>query len=75
MVKKIHTATKRKWKLSTHRSAYRFFHPVAKVNRPKTFNTEAAAHVWAKLHKMKEGSYTLKMVKNEKKFQVIAKKA
>lgn len=70
-MKKIHTKVKRKFGLSTNKGQYIFFHPKPKVARPKTFASEALAKEWAKQHELKEGDYTLKLVKRNKRFQIV----
>ena len=70
-MKKIHTSIKRKYRLSTHINQYRFFHPLQKKPRPKTFKTEESAHIWASKHNLKKDQYTLKKVKKNKKYQIV----
>jgi hypothetical protein len=71
-MKKIHTKVKRKFGLSSNKNQYKFFHPSAKSNRPKTFVSETMAKAWAKLNSLKEGEYTLKLVKHNKRFQIVS---
>ncbi len=70
-MKKIHTKVKRKYGLSTAKNQYRFFHPVEKPHRPRTFADEAKAKEWAKAQGLKEGQYSVKSVKNNKRFQIV----
>ena len=70
-MKKIHTKVKRKFGLSSNKGQYKFFHPSKKTNRPKTFVSESQAKEWAKLKGLKEGEYTLKSVKHNKRFQIV----
>jgi len=70
-MKKIHTKAKRKFGLSSNKGQYKFFHPSAKSNRPKTFVSETMARGWAKLKGLKETEYTLKSVKHNKRFQIV----
>jgi len=69
-MKKVHTRMKRKHRLSTHKSAYGFFHAGAEEHRPRTFKTEGAARAWALSNGLKEGKYSLKRVKKNKRFQL-----
>jgi hypothetical protein len=73
-MKKLHTKYKRKFGLSTKTGHYRYFHPVnQKTSRPRTFKTEEAADAWAQKNGLKQGQYSLKKVKCDKKFQVVVK--
>lgn len=63
---------KRTMGLSTHLKHYNYFHPTVKKIRPKTFKTEETAHAWASSHGLKQGAYTLKSVKRNKKFQIVS---
>ena len=69
---KVHTNTKRRFRLATHLGHSGFFHPVDKKNRPKTFKTESSAHAWASANKLKTEQYALKSVKRNKRFQIVA---
>jgi len=62
-MRKIHSRAKRKYHLSTHINQYRFFHPLAKQSRPKTFKTEEAAKAWASNSGLSQEQYYLKKVK------------
>jgi len=68
---KIHTRIKRRFGLSTHRPHYFYFHVGAKEARPKTFKSEEAAHSWALSHKLNQKQYSLKQVKNNKRYQIV----
>ena len=70
-MKKVHTNTKRRFRLSTHLGHSGFFHPIAKKSRPKTFKTESAAHAWASSNKLKPEQYALKNAKRNKRFQIV----
>ena len=70
-MKKIHTRAKRLHDLATHINQYKFFHPTVKKHRPKTFKTEKSAHEWALKQGLKQGQYSLKKAKHNKKFQVV----
>ncbi|MBI2548769.1 hypothetical protein HYW21_05455 [Candidatus Woesearchaeota archaeon] len=70
-MRKIHTLVKRRRGLCTHLGHYFLFHNVGRKTRPKTFSTEEAAHGWARQHDLQEGTYTLKSVKREKRYQVV----
>jgi len=70
-MKKIHTKVKRKFELSTHKSQYKFFHRVEKINRPKSFASEELANKWAAENGVKTGQYTLKKVKHNKRFEIV----
>ena len=71
-MKKIHTKVKRKFGLSTHKSQYTFFHKVEKIHRPKSFASEELANKWATEQGLKAGQYTLKKVKHNKRFEIVA---
>jgi hypothetical protein len=73
-MKKIHTKIKRKFELSTCKRQYRFFHPQAKSHRAKTFTSESLAKEWIKQHGTKEGEDTLKLVKRNKRYEIVSKK-
>lgn len=69
-MKKIHTRTKRKFSVSTHKAGIdRERH---RKKRPKTLKTEAAAHKWAEAHGFAKGKYELIKAKKGKRFQVKA---
>ena len=68
---KVHTNTKRRFRLATHLGHSGFFHPAAKKSRPKTFKTESAAHAWASSNKLKPEQYALKSAKRNKRFQIV----
>ena len=70
---KIHTRQKRKFRLTTHKNQYSFFHPTESMHRPKTFASEEKAHEWAAKNKLPQGSYTLKAAKGGSKFKVVAR--
>lgn len=70
---KIHTRTKRRYRMATRINPYDAFHPKKKVNGPKTFSTEAAAHAWALQHKLKTEEYALEKAKKGKRFKVVKK--
>ncbi len=53
-MKKIHTRTKRKYGLSTSFRHKFFFKGVERKPRPKTFNSEEAAHNYAKSNNIKD---------------------
>ncbi|MBU0628824.1 MAG: hypothetical protein KKC75_06550 [Nanoarchaeota archaeon] len=72
-MKKIHTQLKRRFGLSTHNNQYDFFHPKEIPHRPKTFKTEESAHAAASKNGLKQGEYSLKKVKKNKKFQIVKK--
>ena len=71
-MKKIHTKVKRKFNLPTHIRQYRFFHPVEEPHRPKSFASEELATKWASSQGLKAGEYSLKRVKRNKRFEVVA---
>ncbi len=68
---KIHTREKRKWGLSTHRRWLRYFHPVPKVNRSKTFRTTDGAERWASEQGLRDDEYVLTAAKRGKRFKVV----
>jgi hypothetical protein len=70
IMRKIHTRMKRKLKLPRGKNAYKLQHK-EKTIRPKTFKTEESANIWAEKHGMVKGSYTLKKVKHNKKFEIV----
>jgi hypothetical protein len=71
-MKKIHTRMKRKFGLSSHQKHYYFFHPQEKPHRPQTYKTEESANAAAKKLGIKK--YSLKKVKNNKRFQIVLDK-
>lgn len=71
---KIHTKVKRKFNLPTHIRQYRFFHPTDADHRPKSFASEELANKWAAGQGLKAGDYSLKSVKRNKRFEVVAQK-
>ena len=70
-MRKVHTRTKRHYKLRTHQSQQEFFHPQEKPHRPKTFKSEEAAHKWAVGLNLNKDQYQLASVKNNKRFAVV----
>ena len=69
-MKKVHTRKKRQYDISPHLNGAQFFTAVKRV-RPKTFRTEEAAKTYAKENKLEESAYSLKKVKNNKRFQIV----
>lgn len=70
-MRKVHTRVKRKHRLPTHRKHRFYFSSVVRKKRPKTFATEESAHKWAEQNKLKKGTYSLKKVKKNKRFQIV----
>ncbi len=71
-MKKIHTRAKRKFCLTTSLRHYFYFHPkINKVRGARTFKSEESANKWAKENGIAD--YTLKKIKCNKKFQIVAK--
>jgi hypothetical protein len=73
-MKKIHTKVKRKFDLPTHIRQYLFFHPADVDHRPKSFASEELANKWASGQGLKQGEYSLKRVKHNKRFEVVVQK-
>jgi hypothetical protein len=67
---KVHTRKKRQYDISPHLNGKHFFTAIPRV-RPKTFKSELAAKEYAKEQKLAESSYSLKIVKNNKRFQIV----
>lgn len=65
---KVHTRTKRKFKLTTSHSHKATFGGKPKPNRPKTFTTEEAAGVYAKDNGITK--FELVKVKKNKRFGI-----
>ncbi len=54
MARKVHTRTKRKFKMSSHTNYKVNVKGPTKKRRPKTFKTEEAANTWAKAQGLKD---------------------
>ena len=71
MVIKIHTRTKSRAGIKgTHLRHSKFFSPVGKKHRPKTFASEASAQAAAAAQGHKEGSYAIKKAKHGRRFTI-----
>ncbi len=69
-MKHMHTRVKRRLGLKSTLQHSHCFGP-ARKRRAHTFSTEENAHAWASAKGMKQGSYTLKRVKLDKRFQIV----
>ncbi len=67
-MKKLHTRQKRKFDLTSSKTRKDL--TKKRKKRPKTFKTEAAAHVWAEKNKLNKDKYILIKVKSGKRSQV-----
>ena len=67
---KVHTRIKRKYRVTTSFRQTKLG-TGGKKPRPRTFSTEESAKKWATENKLKEGSYSLKSVKKNKRFQIV----
>jgi hypothetical protein len=67
---KIHTKIKRKYGLTTS-FRHKTLGAGKKKTGPRTFISEESAKKWASENKLIDGSYTLKLVKKNKRFQIV----
>jgi hypothetical protein len=70
MMGKIHTKAKRAFGLGTHVQHKNYLKKIPRKVRPKTFPSEEGAKKWAAENGMKDDSYSLKLVKKHKRYEI-----